>query len=36
MPVMRETFAEQDQVAGREGADGITDEARALPRREKG
>ena len=33
---MRETFAEQHQVAGRERADGIADETRALPRSEKG
>ncbi len=36
MPVVRETFAKQHQVASRERADGIAHEARALPRREQG
>ena len=36
MPVMGQAFAEQDQIAGRERADGIAHEARALPRREQG
>ena len=33
---MRETFAQQDQIAGRERADGVTDEASPLPAREQG
>ncbi len=33
---MRQAFAEQNQISGRERADGVADEARALPRREKG
>ena len=36
MPVMRQAFAEQHQVARRERTDGIADEPRALPRREQG
>ena len=36
MPVMRQAFAEQHQIAGRERADGIAHEARALPAGKQG
>ena len=36
MPVMRETFTQQYEIASREGADGVADKARTLPAREQG